>query len=200
MIQQNVKNIFEYFIWSKKHFTFIFCFFVFMQKGNESSFLSKLFWAGFDLILYSSIVSPYLLYYFYSNEQNAQIIFLSNVLRIISLAAITIAILKAGINKPGLLFFAIPLILGGQYLNLFVYNVLDTDQTILKYGFSDLRTVYFHGFPFTLRYPQFKGTIMTIAGGLFLCNVTKRTTIAFMLWMLSIFLCISKEAAVKYPY
>ena len=169
-----------------------------MAKENNSSIISKLFWFVFDGILYLSIVSPYLLYYFSPNIQN--IVFISNVLRIVSIVSISIAILKAGINKPGFLFFSIPLILGGQYLNLFVYHVLDSEKTILQYGFNDLRTEYLPGFPFTLKYPQFKGTIMTIAGALFLCNVTKRTTIAFMFWMLSIFLVISKGAAIEYPY
>ena len=177
-----------------------------MKKEGKPGFLSRLFWFVFDAILYTSVVFPYVMYaYAYKNPaiftkylDSDGFAFVSIIFKVVSVSFLLIAGLKSGINNPGV-FIGIPLLAVGQYLNSKSYEILGKKGIYYGYEFGELKFERFEGFPFTLTHPQYKGSLLTVIGCLFICNVSKRTTIACMLWAVAYLVIIAVEATEPGP-
>ena len=155
----------------------------------------------FDVLLYGSIVAPYIVYaYAYKNPKNFTDFFtldqfadMSIFAKGISCVLLLIAGIKSGFNKQGV-FYGIPLIILGQYLNSTVYKKLGKVRTYYGYEFGVVDLEMLTGFPFTFGHPQYKGSILTVLGGYFLVNNNSRITISCMLWIVCYFFIIAVES------
>ena len=161
----------------------------------------KLYTILFDILLYGSIVIPYIVYaYAYKNPISFTNVFtldqfadMSIYAKIISILLMLILGFKSGINKPGI-YFGLPFILIGQYLNSLVYHKLGKVRTYYGYEFGVVDLEIFKGFPFNMGHPQYKGSILSVVGGYLCLNPTNKITIASMLWIISYFFIIAIES------
>lgn len=91
---------------------------------------------------------------------------------------------KAGMNNSGVVIGLI-LIFIGQYLNEVVYSVIGDAGVYYGLELKVVKPRKISGFPFTLHDPMYKGTIMTIIGGLFCFNTSREIMMIIATWMIS---------------
>ena len=103
--------------------------------------------------------------------------------RFLFFALYTTWVLKYGkvrFSSIGLILIAI-----GQYINLLVYKKLGADFVYYgrEYG---MKSDYITEFPFTMRHPQYIGTILTTLGVLFITGFEK-TNVAVLSYMIALY-------------
>lgn len=146
----------------------------------------------FDIISIVSTFAPYFFYaWVYKYPRSFSRFFTQKTLikastwnKIIGCFCHAPACFKAGINGPGLCI-AIPFIFVGQYLSELVYNLLGDNGVYYGIELKTARPVRIQGFPFTIRDPQYKGSILTVLGWFFAFNTTKELILLAIPWMIS---------------
>jgi len=92
----------------------------------------------------------------------------------------------AGVSGAGLCI-GLPFVFIGQYLNELVYNILGDPGVYYGLELRKVKPANLKGFPWTIRDPQYKGSIMTVIGWFFSTNPSARVIIIFSCWMFSYF-------------
>lgn len=116
----------------------------------------------------------------------------SQIAKIISCICHLPACYSAGPNGPGLCI-AIPFLFVGQYLNELVYAMLGDAGVYYGIELKSIRPKRIGGFPFTIRDPQYKGSILTVFAFFFAFNTTRETIMLTITWMLSYFCIVIVE-------
>lgn len=91
---------------------------------------------------------------------------------------------KAGLNHSGIAI-GLLLIFIGQYMNELVYSVLGDAGVYYGLELKVVKPRNIGGFPFNLHDPQYKGSVLTIVGGLYCFNTSKEIMILIATWMAS---------------
>lgn len=139
-----------------------------------------------------STVLPYLSYAWAFKLPNSfrrfftqkQLIDFAQAMKLFEFAITMPTLYKAGLNNSGV-GIGLILIFIGQYLNEVVYSVIGDAGVYYGLELKVVKPRKIGGFPFTLHDPMYKGTIMTIIGGLFCFNTSKEIMMIIATWMVS---------------
>lgn len=106
-----------------------------------------------------------------------------------------------GINKSGVVIGLI-LIFVGQYLNELVYSIIGDAGVYYGLELQVVKPRKIGGFPFNIHDPMYKGTILTVMGGMFCFNMSKEFILLLATWFISYFgmdIVENTESAIDMP-
>lgn len=158
-----------------------------------SQTMIDLYKLSIELGVFSTIL-PYLTYAWVFKLPNSfrkfftqkQLIHFAQFMKLFEVAISAPTLYKAGINNSGVAI-GLFIIFVGQYLNEIVYSVLGDAGVYYGLELKVVKPRKIGGFPFNIHDPQYKGSILTIIGGLYCFNTTKELMILIATWMLSYF-------------
>lgn len=113
-------------------------------------------------------------------------------LRILNLVVSVPFFVRAGINLYGLCI-GIPLMFVGQYLVEVVYGALGDCGVYYGCELGIITPRRISGFPFTMSDPMYKGSMLTLLGGLLCFNLTRDLMLITISWFVGLFLIICVE-------
>jgi hypothetical protein len=144
----------------------------------------------FSAVLFSSLVTPYLLYplaYFYPAAFHRvmtqdTLVWTTSIAKTITIPLYLIEAFSGGVNWPGC-SIGLPMVLVGQYLNYVVYRRLGKVRAYYGWELSLFNGPMFTDFPFNIGHAQYKGLMLSIFGTFCLCNPTDRMGVVTTLWI-----------------
>lgn len=155
----------------------------------------------FDILLFFSIVIPYVIYsiayklphVFKQFLNQDQLVSLSSVIKAVSMLLFGILCLNSGFNKSGLIL-AIPLIAIGQFLNYEVYHKLGKVAAYYGYELGLYNGPQIQGFPFTIGHAQYKGCLLSLIGMYCAFKPTFKLSMFTLIWCLMYFYILLVES------